>query len=283
MEWAHRVLGRVIGLAFVLPASYLVLRGRLGRRDKMLAGVGTVLIGLQGFLGWYMVKSGLDPSLMDHAGAVPRVSQYRLAAHLGTALLLYSGFLWRGLAVLRDGSRSTLVTPSPMAIKRATTVITGLVFLTALSGAFVAGLDAGLVCNDFPYMNGNIIPPATELLSMTPRWRNMFENPTTAQFDHRVMAGTTYAAVTSLFALSFFTRYDQLLSVSTQRLIKLAFAVVNLQALLGIATLVYLVPTDIAAAHQAGSVLLLSTVLALAVTMRRGPRSLPHTSTIRKL
>jgi cytochrome c oxidase assembly protein subunit 15 len=148
MEWFHRILGRTLGLAFVLPAIYFTLRGRITTApDKRLAILGAFLIGFQGFLGWFMVRSGLELDMTPLAGqitpdpnVVPRVSQYRLAAHLGTAIVLYAGMLWRGLSILRDRRASggvvvsTVVTKVPPVFRAATLFTTGLVFLTAMSG-----------------------------------------------------------------------------------------------------------------------------------------------------
>lgn len=147
MEWGHRVLGRVIGLAFVLPLSYFLIRKKLTRSlPTKLTGM-AFLIGFQGLLGWYMVKSGLEDSLMDDPTAVPRVSQYRLAAHLGTALLLYVGMLGTGIAALRDwkyahgggwsgvtGWKQVLSSARVRRFRTLSWALAGLVFLTALSG-----------------------------------------------------------------------------------------------------------------------------------------------------
>lgn len=149
MEWGHRVLGRVIGVVFVLPLSYFALRKKLATSMPAKLTAMAVLLGFQGVLGWYMVKSGLEDSIMDTPGAVPRVSQYRLAAHLGTAVLLYGGMFGTGLAAISDwkyarngiwGGSKTIswqeVLSNP-AIKRFTgysRALTALVFLTALSG-----------------------------------------------------------------------------------------------------------------------------------------------------
>jgi cytochrome c oxidase assembly protein subunit 15 len=203
-------LGRVVGLAFVLPLSYFALRKRLspglfGRSTAM-----ALLIGAQGLLGWYMVQSGLDDSLMETPGAVPRVSQYRLAAHLGTAVALYAAMFGTGMAVLRDwgyarsglwnglkdGWETVLRKGCVRKFRGAAWAVTALVFVTAMSGAFVAGLDAGLLYNEFPYMGGQLVPPKDELLNPAYAtkadksdlwWRNVLENPTTVQFDHRVL------------------------------------------------------------------------------------------------
>jgi heme a synthase len=149
MEYSHRMLGRLIGVAFVLPYVYLLASKRLTPTLPVKLGALAGLIGVQGFLGWYMVKSGLEDSLMDTPGAVPRVSQYRLAAHLGTALALYAGMLGTGLAVLRDWKYATeglwnglqgdkwqtsLKDARIQQFAGRAWVLTGLVFLTALSG-----------------------------------------------------------------------------------------------------------------------------------------------------
>lgn len=153
MEWGHRVLGRVIGLAFVFPSIYFIFRKQLSHSlPWQLTGM-SLLIGAQGALGWYMVKSGLEESLMDTPGAVPRVSQYRLAAHLGTALVLYAGMFWTGISVLKDWKfakngvwagvtdgrtwETVLRNPLVKSFKLQSTILTGLVFLTALSGTYV--------------------------------------------------------------------------------------------------------------------------------------------------
>ncbi|KAG9100427.1 Cytochrome c oxidase assembly protein cox15 [Ceratobasidium sp. UAMH 11750] len=320
-EYAHRVLGRVIGLAFVLPLAYFIVRKRVPRtfllpgltRTQLglpasaptpnplplptltpyLGGL-ALLIGAQGVLGWYMVKSGLAESLMTTPGAVPRVSQYRLAAHLGCALALYAGMLGGGMAVLRDwnwahGKAKTiealevvLQSNAVKVFKARVGVLGAIVFLTALSGAFVAGLDAGLVYNEFPTMGGRLAPPRDELLNPAYAqkadksdlwWRNMLENPSTVQFNHRVLALTTYLSATLLFLHSRRASLRSILPAQTRRLAALAFGLVNLQAALGITTLLYLVPVPLAASHQAGSVALLTSVVALAMSLRKPGRA----------
>ena len=220
-------MGRLIGVVFVAPLAYFAFRKKIPKSMMFpLTGL-AFLIGAQGLLGWYMVKSGLEESIMDTPGAVPRVSQYRLAAHLGMAFLLYLGMFGSGMAVIKDwkyangaswsGSLTTfkkvLRNPLFFSFKRQSWALTGLVLLTALSGifyyyypcasvdkpflgAFVAGLDAGLLYNEFPLMGSHIVPPVEELFSddyakhphkSDKWWRNIFENPTTVQFDHRVL------------------------------------------------------------------------------------------------
>ncbi|TBU32178.1 cytochrome oxidase assembly [Dichomitus squalens] len=295
MEWGHRVLGRLIGIGFVVPFAYFALRKQLtAALPRNLFGM-ALLIGAQGALGWYMVKSGLEDSLLETPGAVPRVSQYRLAAHLGTAFVLYAGMFYTGLATimdwrfakkglwggLQDGAaqwKDILANPHVRKFARNVKGLTGLVFLTALSGAFVAGLDAGLLYNEFPLMGGRLAPPANELFDPAYAksadksdiwWRNIFENPTTVQFDHRCLAITTYVATAAVYASTFNPVIRAALPPLTKRLATGAFAMANVQVLLGISTLLYLVPIPLAAMHQAGSVMLLTTVLHLLISLRR--------------
>lgn len=152
MEWGHRILGRVIGVAFVVPLAYFAARRKLTTTLPKHLTAMALLLGFQGALGWYMVKSGLEDSLMDSPGAVPRVSQYRLAAHLGTAFLLYAGMFGTGLSILYDwrfaqkGAWSgmaggvdygkVLANPLVKTFLRRSRALTALVFFTALSGAY---------------------------------------------------------------------------------------------------------------------------------------------------
>lgn len=149
MEWGHRILGRLIGVVFVGPLIYFAVRKKISARKAVrMSGLGA-LIGAQGLLGWYMVQSGLEEHLLETPGAIPRVSQYRLAAHLGTAFLLYAGMFFTGIATIKDwkfsqnGQWSGInkadfksITSNPLVrrFKRQAWTITGLVFLTALSG-----------------------------------------------------------------------------------------------------------------------------------------------------
>ncbi|KAG1773861.1 electron transfer protein 1 [Suillus occidentalis] len=283
MEWSHRVLGRLIGITFVIPLVYFGLRKKLTTSmPTQLTGM-ALLIGFQGFLGWYMVKSGLEDSIMDTPGAVPRVSQYRLAAHLGTAVVLYAGMLGTGLAAIKDwryargGSWSgsstmnwKVVLSNPI-VKRFSRLSKGLSALGLLdciisrcAGAFVAGLDAGLLYNEFPLMGGRLAPPMDDLFSSAYAkntdgsdmwWRNIFENPTTVQFDHRVLAMTTYLSTCLLFAYSRRPAIRALLPPLARKSVTAAFAMANVQVLLGLAT--------------AGSIALLSTMVHLLVSLRR--------------
>lgn len=199
MEYLHRMWGRLIGAVFIIPATYFWYKGMLKRKmKKRVIALGS-LIGLQGLMGWYMVKSGLEDRFIEPSD-VPRVSQYRLAAHLGLALLLYTGFLYNALDHLIPAQKRTsdlfgikITNDALKALKKFKGLIhsiKGLVFVTALSGAFVAGMDAGLIYNTFPKMADKWIPD--DILAISPVLRNFTENPTTVQFDHRILVSCVY-------------------------------------------------------------------------------------------
>lgn len=289
MEWSHRQLGRTIGLVFAVPALALIVTKRYPLKFKAKLGGISLLIGFQGFIGWWMVKSGLDQDLKN-----PRVSQYRLATHLGTAFLVYLAMLHTSLSVLSPVNEKlrNLSTTSPRQLlalpvfRRSLMALGGLTFLTAISGAFVAGLDAGLIYNDFPYMGNSYIPPTGELITSLPSLdgsssmpariiHNMFENPVLAQLDHRILAMTTATSTLGLTAWTVLRRSQgRLPSVATRGMAGLTFLVV-MQASLGICTLWYLVPTPLAATHQAGSLAVLTGILYALSRTRCGriPRS----------
>lgn len=260
MEYSHRMWGRLVGLAFILPAAYFWRRGYLNRTMK-----GRVLglcsfVCFQGLLGWYMVKSGLEEKPDSHD--VPRVSQYRLAAHLGSALLLYCGSLWAGLSLVLPQHKLP-DTRQITVLRRFAQGTGGLVFLTALSGAFVAGLDAGLVYNSFPKMGERWIPD--DLLAFSPTLKNFFENPTTVQFDHRILAISSVAAITGLYLFSRRIPLPRRTRIALTSLLAMAY----MQAGLGISTLLLYVPTPLAATHQSGSLALLSLAIWLLAELRR--------------
>ncbi|KAG8532721.1 uncharacterized protein KY384_002598 [Bacidia gigantensis] len=283
MEWTHRLWGRFVGVTFVVPAVLFIVAGKVSKpmAGRILGIAG--LIGLQGFLGWWMVSSGLKDHLFA-PGSHPRVSQYRLVAHLGTAFLCYSAMFWNGLQILREqklasnieaarGTLERLKNPRLRVFQRSIAMLAGLVFITAMSGGFVAGLDAGLIYNDFPWMGQGWIPPLDELLSdfysqkadgRDLWWRNALENPSLAQLDHRVLATTTFTAVIALFTYSRFSpTIVKLLPNASKRAVHGVLGFACLQVALGISTLLYLVPLPLASAHQAGSLALLSYVLLL--------------------
>ncbi|XP_056465248.1 cytochrome c oxidase assembly protein COX15 homolog [Gadus chalcogrammus] len=260
MEWGHRMWGRLVGLAYILPTVYFWKKGYFTRslKGRVVGLCGFVFF--QGLLGWYMVKSGLEEKPESHD--VPRVSQYRLSAHLGSALLLYCASLWTGLQLvlpvnkLADTARLTQ-------LRRFAKGTGGLVFLTALSGAFVAGLDAGLVYNSFPKMGERWIPD--DLLAFSPTLRNLFENPTTVQFDHRILAVSSLTAITGLYAYSRRVALPRRARVAISLLTAMAYS----QVALGIGTLLLYVPTPLAATHQSGSVVLLSLAIWVLAELRK--------------
>ncbi|XP_047530844.1 cytochrome c oxidase assembly protein COX15 homolog [Vanessa atalanta] len=253
MEYAHRTWGRAIGAAVFLPAAWFWARGYLDRAMKVRVGAYCVLVAAQGLMGWYMVKSGLEDRFQGPSD-VPRVSQYRLAAHLSLAFILYSGLVAGSLRMLRPF-------PSGYTIKRIKELksltalahtVKAMVFFTAVSGAFVAGLDAGLVYNSFPKMGDEWIP--SDILSFSPRARNVTENPTTVQFDHRVLGTGTLLAASAAGLLA----ARRPLSPAARRVALAVAAAAWLQVGLGITTLLTYVPTPVAASHQAGSLVLLT-------------------------
>ncbi|KAM8739353.1 heme A synthase COX15 [Acanthopagrus schlegelii] len=263
MEWGHRMWGRLVGLAYVLPTIYFWRKGYFNRsmKGKVLGLCGFVFF--QGLLGWYMVKSGLEekPESYD----IPRVSQYRLSAHLGSALLLYCASLWTGLTLLRPAYKLA-ETKSLLQLRRFAKGTGGLVFLTALSGAFVAGLDAGLVYNSFPKMGERWVPD--DLLAFSPTLKNFFENPTTVQFDHRILAISSLTAITGLYLFSRRMVLPRRAKLAINLLTTMAYA----QVALGISTLLLYVPTPLAATHQSGSVALLTLAIWVLAELRKMPK-----------
>ncbi|PQE29579.1 cytochrome c oxidase assembly cox15 protein [Rutstroemia sp. NJR-2017a BBW] len=257
MEWGHRLWGRFVGLSFVLPAIYFVARRKVSRPIAFrLLGI-SGLIGCQGALGWWMVKSGLKDDLFA-PGSHPRVSQYRLTAHLGTAFICYTAMLWSGLSILRDraliaspakGHADLLrrAAPSLSVFRKSVAGLALLVFTTAMSGGLVAGLDAGLIYNEFPRMGTGLTPPKSELFSdfysRRPDrsdiwWRNMLENPSTVQLDHRILATTSFTAILALWAYSRFNpRVRAALPKSAQKGMLGVVHLLMLQVTLGITTL----------------------------------------------
>ncbi|KAJ0005169.1 hypothetical protein NQD34_011383, partial [Periophthalmus magnuspinnatus] len=264
MEWGHRMWGRLVGLSYILPAIYFWRKGYFTRsmKGKVLGLCGFVFF--QGLLGWYMVKSGLEEKPESHD--IPRVSQYRLCAHLGSALLLYCASLWTGLTLLQSPQKM-IETKHLMLLRKFAKGTGALVFITALSGAFVAGLDAGLVYNSFPKMGERWIPD--DLLAFSPTLKNFFENPTTVQFDHRILGISTLAAITSLYLFSRKVMLPKRAKIAISLLTAMAYGQV---VALGISTLLLYVPTPIAATHQSGSLALLSLAIWVLAELRKVPK-----------
>ena len=245
-EYAHRLLGRTIGAVFLLPFLWFLARRRLDRRLAwQLAGI-FALGAAQGALGWYMVQSGLVED--------PRVSHFRLTAHLGVALAIFAAELWIAFELLGVGANergARAVLSLPLAI-----------FVMALAGGMVAGLRAGSAYNTFPLMNGHLVPP--EILMLEPWWKNFLYNMATVQFVHRAIAWLLMVWVPWFWWRA---RVDPL-GPRQRFACHLLLAVFIVQVALGIATLVLAVPVALAAAHQAGAVLLFGVSLWVAAELR---------------
>ncbi len=256
-EYFHRLLGRVIGVVFLVPFLYFLALRRIGRRLAWpLAGI-FALGALQGALGWYMVKSGLVDD--------PRVSSVRLAAHLGLAFLIYASMLWVALGLLHPHDP----TPDPGA-RRGARVVVVLVFAMVLSGAFVAAIRAGYAYNTFPLMNGHWIPP--EVFMIDPWWMNFVHNMATVQLVHRALAMVIAIAV----ALVWWRVHSRVpAGARARRWSNLLAAFAVLQIAVGIATLLLRVPLPLAAIHQAGAAIVFTCALGLAHALRRPTRLHP--------
>lgn len=251
-EYSHRLLGRSIGIMFLLPFLYFLFRGKIEKTLIPKLIFLFVLGGMQGLMGWYMVKSGLVND--------PYVSQYRLVAHLALAVLIYAYMLWLALDLLfpklyqKDTAE---LKPSKLnnKVTQLSLIIVGMIIFTLLSGGFVAGTHAGFAFNTFPLMNGQLIPDG--LFTQTPLWRNLFENIITIQFNHRLLATILFIIIVVFWFKSGTLTLSPLMKTGRHLLL----ATVLLQLSLGISTLLLIVPVPLAAAHQAGAILLLSAAI----------------------
>eukprot|EP01037_Dinobryon_pediforme_P013519 gene13521-13638_t len=256
LEWTHRLWGRLIGFAFLLPLLWFAARGALPRGLLRRLVFLLVLGGLQGAVGWFMVASGFEADSTA-------VSPYRLVVHLSLALVLYSALLWTALGVWqigRDVSKPEALRPAWL--RPVSAAMVAMVALTIVAGGFVAGLKAGLTYNTFPLMDGRLVPDGYAMLQ--PWVRNLSENVAAVQFDHRVLA-----SLTGMFVLAVaVAALRRSLPAEIRRVVIAASAIVCLQYALGVATLLYVVPVGLATAHQAVAVLLLTSVLVLRHTLR---------------
>jgi len=238
-EYIHRLLGRVIGLVFLLPFLYFLWKRKVDKPLVWKLGGIFLLGGLQGALGWFMVKSGLVDD--------PRVSHFRLTAHLGVALAIFAAQFWLALGLISSRkypySRSALALPL-------------IIFLMALTGGMVAGLRAGYAYNTFPLMNGYLVPP--EVLTLEPWWRNFLYNMATVQLVHRAF----FWLLAVLVPLAWWRHRGS----TAAHVLMAAFV---LQAALGISTLLLRVPVALGALHQGGAVLLLAAALWYAHSCRQ--------------
>ena len=251
LEYLHRLLGRTIGIVFFVPFVVFFVRGYVVRREWPKYLLMFVLGGMQGLLGWYMVKSGL----VD----VPHVSQYRLTAHLVAAFVIYAYMFWVAMSLLF---------PAPAGAAKhpwygKTLALFILVSVTVVSGGFVAGLKAGKIYNTFPMMGDYWVPPG--LLALEPFWRNFFDNMVTVQFDHRLLAISTIVLVVVYW---FRVRASDLPGRARPAVNALLHTVI-LQVALGIATLLFAVPVILGATHQAVAMILFTIALYLLHALRR--------------
>ena len=251
LEYLHRLLGRVIGLAFFVPFVYFLVRGYIRRREWPKYTLMFVLGGMQGLLGWYMVKSGL----VD----VPRVSQYRLTAHLAAAFIIYAYMFWVAMSLLFPRAEDT----RRHAWYGKTLALFVLITITVVSGGFVAGLKAGKIYNTFPMMGDYWFPPG--LLAMEPIRRNFFDNMTNVQFDQRLLAITTLVLIVVFWVRARKADMPARARPAVNALLHTAI----LQVALGIATLLMAVPVILGATHQAVAMLLFTVALYLVHALRR--------------
>ncbi len=253
-EYWHRLLGRLIGVVFLVPLLWFIARREIppGYAWKLFAVF--MLGGLQGAMGWYMVQSGLVDD--------PWVSQFRLTAHLGLALAIFAAMLWLGLSLIHPPRAKWDLVPDPSTRAWAIGVAV-LVYVMALSGGLVAGIRAGFAYNTFPLMNGHLVPP--EIFMLQPWWRNFFWNMATVQFDHRLLALLIAVVVPILW---WKLNRTSLIPERARRGGHLLAALVAVQIALGIATLLLVVPLPLAALHQAGAVLVLAAALNVTHALR---------------
>ena len=254
-EFTHRLWGRLIGFAFALPLLWFFWKGAVDRPLFYKLGGLFILGGLQGALGWFMVASGL----VDR----PDVSQYRLASHLTLAFALYGLIVWVALDLFAKDRPAAISTLDPLT-RRLARVLPFFTLVTIGAGAFVAGINAGLIYNTFPLMDGQVIPEG--LYAMQPWFMSAFEDATTVQFNHRVLA-------ISLVILLAFTwwRARPAAAGRARRILNAMMAMGLAQAALGISTLVLQVPLSLALAHQAGALILFTLTVWFAHTQRTAP------------
>lgn len=246
-EYSHRLLGRLIGLVFLIPFLYFWWRQQIkpGLTPKLI--VMFVLGGLQGLLGWYMVKSGLVSN--------PHVSQYRLTAHLLSAILIYGFILWIMLDLRQNLPYRAIHQSTVSSWRKWSLALIILLLITIVSGGFVAGLKAGVIFNTFPLMGGKWIPEGVSALS--PWYLNLFENMVTVQFGHRLLAITT-----GLMLFGWYIKGRiKFEAPGIKRSFKLVGMIVVIQVVLGISTLLLQVPVTLGAMHQAGALILFSVML----------------------
>lgn len=248
-EWLHRVIGRFIGLVFFLPFLYFLMTKQLSKSTIKKSIILLCLGGFQGFLGWYMVKSGL----VDR----PDVSHYRLAAHLTTAFITFAYTFWVALDIMFPNKKEI-----NKGLRNIIRIGMAILLLQIVYGAFVAGLDAGFIHNHWPMMNEGKFMHETVHIEQTPLYKNFIEGRSGVQFVHRTLA----YAVVLLIGFIWYKAKKILLSSFQQKGVNSLLTLVGLQFLLGISTLILAVPVWLGVAHQIGAFFLLS---AMTFTLHR--------------
>ncbi|CAL8089733.1 unnamed protein product [Calicophoron daubneyi] len=277
MEYIHRMWGRTIGAVYLLPAGYFWYKGYFSRQMKPRVIIYGSLIALQGLLGWLMVRSGLKQperpvgmSNDETFSGVPRVHHHWLSAHLCSAVILYSLFLWGGFQHL---AQHPPIKPfaALKSIKAVAHSTKALGFLTIMYGAFVAGLDAGLTYNSWPKMADRWIPEDLIVPHYGSTWGNLANNPTGVQFTHRMLAYASCIAATGLWALTMRSGLactGPRIRLAAHLVLGTAFA----QSTLGVLTLLYYVPVSLGAIHQGGSLVFFSSLLWFTHCLRAIPK-----------
>lgn len=242
-EYIHRLLGRLIGLVFIIPFFYFLLKDKI--KGKLLVKCVIILCmgGFQGFLGWWMVKSGLVNN--------PDVSHYRLATHLVTAFLTFAFTFWVALELIFEKQER----PNIPYMRKGVLVLFFFTILQIIYGAFVAGLNAGFIMNTWPKMGGTWI--AESVTAMEPFWTNFVDGIGGVQFIHRYLAYLVVGVV--IFLLLKSAKFE--LSANQKRSLMVLIGIVFVQFLLGVFTLLYAVPVWLGVIHQVGALLLLGAVV----------------------
>eukprot|EP00941_MAST-03F_sp_MAST-3F-sp1_P006181 g6181.t1 len=285
-EWGHRMLGRATGMVFLVPLTTFGMAGMIRRSMwPRLLSLGA-LGGLQGLIGWWMVKSGLDAKTFDFdkEQKEARVNPYRLATHLSMAFCLHAGLIWtamdhffgfqpslRNAVASMPGLYGTGTTGPLAAVRRVKFIAVSSTFLlgaTVFAGALVAGNDAGRAYNTFPLMQGRVFPPSEDAFRYFPRWRNWFESTALTQWNHRVLGMSTAASMVGLLLMSRNPSAWKALSTMSRRCILLLSVGATAQASLGVAALLNYVPVYLGSMHQCGALTLWTIGIMLCHSLR---------------
>ena len=242
-EWLHRVIGRVLGLVFIIPFLYFLITSQLDKSTIKKTIILLILGSFQGFLGWYMVKSGL----VDR----PDVSHYRLAAHLTTAFVTFAFTLWIALDLIFPIKKTINKT-----YRNLIRIGLAILFIQIIYGAFVAGLDAGFIHNHWPMMSEGKFMHETVLIEKTPVYKNFIEGRSGVQFIHRILAFFVVISVVIIYIKG------KKIAISNYQLngLNSLLILVGVQSLLGVLAILLQVPLWLGIAHQIGAFLLLSSM-----------------------